>query len=236
MPNNWFQFQQFRINQDGCAMKISTDAVLLGGLAGGKNPQNILDIGTGTGVIALMLAQRFTESQIDAVELDELAAKRAKNNFSESPFSYRLMIWEGAFQSFEPNKKFDLIVSNPPYFQDHLKSKDEQRNKALHTDALSFADLVSKVSKLLNAKGDFWVILPSRQMMELIEICSKIGLFPNRKFLVHDKPGKKVIREIVCFSFLKTELVIEQIFIKSDNGVPHFSYKNIVKGFLLEFT
>lgn len=217
-------------------MKISTDAVLLGGLAQGEKPQTILDIGTGTGVIALMLAQRYSESLISAVELDESAAKQAKNNFSESSFSDRLEIWEGAFQSFQPENKFDLVVSNPPYFPDHLKSKDEKRSKALHTDALSFSDLVAKVSNILSPKGSFWVILPPRQMIDLLQISDKFGLFPSRKFLILDKPGKKVLREIVCFSYQKTEIKTGQIFIKNEDGSPHPTYQRVVKGFLLEFS
>ncbi len=236
MANSWFQFQQFRINQDRCAMKISTDSVLMGGLAFGEKPQTILDIGTGTGVIALMVAQRFPESQITAVELDDLAADQAKNNFSESPFADRLVIWEGDFQSFFSEHKFDLIVSNPPYFPDHLKSKDEQRNKALHTDALSFKDLISNVSKLLDSKGSFWVILPPRQMLDFVRISQEFALFPKRKYSVLDKPGKRVLREIVCFSFQKTEVEEVQIFIKNEDGSPHLTYRNIVNGFLLEFS
>ena len=217
-------------------MKISTDAVLLGGLASSEKPQNILDIGTGTGVIALMLAQRFSESQISAIELDDLAAVQAKNNFFESPFADRLTIWNGAFQAFSTEKKYDLIVSNPPYFPNHLKSKDEKRNRALHTDALSFLDLISKVTKLLNPKGNFWVILPPRQMHDLLKISDEFELSPNRKYTVQDKAGKKVLREIVCFSFQKMELEVQQVFIKNEDGSPHTSYKNVVKGFLLEFS
>jgi tRNA1Val (adenine37-N6)-methyltransferase len=236
MPNSWFQFQQFRVKQDQCAMKISTDAVLLGGLASVEKPDIILDIGTGTGVIALMLAQRFPKAQISAVELDELAAIQAETNFSDSPFADRLTFWKGAFQEFKSNQKFDLIASNPPYFPDHLKSQDEQRNRALHTDALSFLDLISNVSKLLNSNGNFWVILPPRQMLDLVRISEEFALFPMRKFTVQDKPGKRVLREIVCFSFQKKEVEIQQIFIKNEDGSPHLTYKNIVNGFLLEFS
>jgi len=235
MANDWFQFQQFRVNQDQCAMKISTDAVLLGGLAFGETPIDILDVGTGTGVIALMMAQRFSESQITAVELDDLAVNQAKDNFEESPFASRLKVFKGAFQEFNTEKKYDLIVSNPPYFPDHLKSKDEQRNIALHTGALSFEDLISNVARILNPKGEFWVILPPRQMLDLVRISNEFDLFPNRKYTIKDRPGKKVLREIVCFSFQKIEIEAQQIFIKNEDGSPHISYKNIVNGFLLGF-
>ncbi|MFT5773225.1 MAG: tRNA1Val (adenine37-N6)-methyltransferase, partial [Algoriphagus sp.] len=123
MGNSWFQFQQFRINQDRCAMKISTDAVLLGALAEADEPKHILDIGTGTGVIALMLAQRFSEAKIVAVELDEQAAMQAGENFEHSRFSEQLSISHAAIQDFSVSNKFDLIVSNPPYFTAHLKGQ-----------------------------------------------------------------------------------------------------------------
>jgi tRNA1Val (adenine37-N6)-methyltransferase len=236
MPNSWFQFQQFRINQDQCAMKISTDAVLMGGLAFCENPLKVLDVGTGTGVIALMLAQRFPKAEVSAIELDELTAIQAKNNFLESPFTDKLTLWNESFQAFKPNHKFDLIVSNPPYFPDHLKSKDEQRNRALHADELPFRDLISKVSKLLNANGNFWVILPPRQMLEIVRISDEFALFLNKKYTIQDKPGKRVLREIVCFSFQKEEVIEEQIFIKNEDGSPHLTYRNIVNGFLLEFS
>jgi tRNA1Val (adenine37-N6)-methyltransferase len=235
MPNTWFQFQQFRVHQDRCAMKISTDAVLLGGLATSQNPNRILDVGTGTGVIALMLAQRHTDSILTAVELDESAAKQAQGNFSESKFKDRLTLWQGFFQDFKSDQSFDLIVSNPPYFPDHLKAKDSKRNQALHTDSLSFEELAGKVSRLLSDSGMFWVILPERQMLDFVLIAEGHGLFPRIKFVIRDRPGQKVIREIVSFSFQKSGIEIVEIFIKNEDGSSHETYRNIVKGFLLEF-
>lgn len=235
MANSWFQFQQFKVNQDQCAMKISTDAVLIGGLAATDSPKNILDVGTGTGVISLMLAQRFSEAEIIGVEIDEQAAIQAESNFKGSPFSERLKVWNGAFQSFECDQKFDIIVSNPPYFPNHLKAQDHKRNQALHTDSLSFHDFISKTSKLLRMDGNLWVILPSRQMLDLIQIGEDFGLFPIKKFIIQDKPGKKVLREIISFSFQKAELLQKQIIIKNEDGTFHLSYRDIVTGFLLGF-
>lgn len=235
MGQTWFQFQQFKVHQDQCAMKISTDAVLMGGLVHGENPHRILDVGTGTGVIALMLAQRYRESFLTAVELDEKAAEQAKSNFKESPFSNRMKLWKGEFQSYQSDEKFDMIVSNPPYFPDHLKAKDSQRNQALHTDALSFKDLVVKASSLITEDGNFWVILPPRQMQDFIQITEEVGFHIIEKLTVQDKPGKKVLREIVCFSKKLRDLLEKQVFIKNEDGSPHMSYQKAVAGFLLEF-
>ena len=235
MANSWFQFQEFRIEQDRCAMKISTDAVLLGALANGENPPKILDVGTGTGVIALMLAQRFPQSKIQAVEMDPSAAGQAQENFEKSPFSARMEIWEGSFQEFSPVDKFDLIVSNPPYFPDHLKSSDAQRNLALHNDGLPFRDLVKKVSAILASDAKFWVILPPRQMLDLEKIAHSYGLFPSQKFTIQDNPSKPVIREVTSFEFQENKISSFEILIKDDSGAFHESYCKLISGFLLNF-
>lgn len=235
MANSWFQFQEFRIEQDRCAMKISTDAVLLGALADAGNPSKILDIGTGTGVIALMLAQRFPNSRIQAVEVDPAAASQAHDNFGKSSFASRMDVWEGKFQNFSPIHKFDLIVSNPPYFPDHLKSSNAQRNLALHNDGLSFGDLVEKVSAILAPEAKFWVILPPRQMLDLEKIAHLFGLFPSQKFTIQDNPAKPVIREIVSFELEENIISHNEIFIKEDSGGFHDSYRKLISGFLLNF-
>ncbi|MEB2780835.1 methyltransferase [Algoriphagus sp. C2-6-M1] len=235
MSNTWFQFQQFRVNQDRCAMKISTDAVMLGALAEAASPGEILDVGTGTGVIALMLAQRFPEAKVQAVELDSEAASQALDNFRSNTFSERMQLWEGRFQDFEPQQKYDLIVSNPPYFPDHLKSTDAQRNSALHTDELSFEDLLGKVLQLLKEDGDFWIILPPRQMQDFKKEAATRGLFPGAKFTLQDMPGKRIQREICAFDRNQTEVKVTEIFIKNEDGTAHETYASLVSDFLLGF-
>lgn len=216
-------------------MKISTDAVMLGALADTASPKEILDVGTGTGVIALMLAQRFADAKIQAVEIDLQAASQALDNFRSNTFSDRMQLWEGRFQDFDPQQKYDLIVSNPPYFPDHLKSSDAQRNMALHTDELSFEDLLEKVELLLEESGKFWIILPPRQMQDFQEKGEKHGLFQETKFTLQDKPGKRIQREICAFSRTQNEVGVTSIFIKNEDGTPHESYARIVSGFLLGF-
>jgi len=235
MGNSWFQFQKFRINQDRTAMKISTDAVLLGALAEVKDPLQILDIGTGTGVIALMLAQRYPEARILGIELDHDAAKQARENAGASVFSERVAILQMPIQSFNTSLKFDLIVSNPPYFPDHLKSTDQKRNQALHTDQLSFGELLEKVEELLDQQGSFWVILPPRQMQDFIKLAEKKRLFPNVVNQVRDSEGKKIQREIVGFTFEHALSIQKEILIKDESGEAHESYRALVSGFLLNF-
>lgn len=216
-------------------MKISTDAVMLGALADAISPREILDVGTGTGVIALMLAQRFPQATIQAVEIDSEAAFQALDNFRSNIFSDRMQLWEGRFQDFEPQQNYGLIVSNPPYFPDHLKSSDVQRNMALHTDELSFEDLLGKVAQLLKEDGQFWIILPPRQMQDFQKEAEKHGLFLGIKLTLQDKPGKRIQREICAFSRNQNESETSAIFIKNEDGTPHESYARLVSGFLLGF-
>ncbi|MDA0313773.1 MAG: methyltransferase [Bacteroidetes bacterium] len=237
MGNSWFQFQQFRVEQDRCAMKISTDAVLLGSLAQSKSPKQILDIGTGTGVIALMLAQRFPEAQVTALEIDPEAAAQAKENFKESPFADQLKLKPTALQEFSADISFDLIVSNPPYFPDHLKSRDSKRNLALHTDSLSFEALLRHASQLLAPSGQFWVILPPRQMGDFCKLAEKVLLFLNSKIQIQDTPSKPVHREIVSFSKSKNlpSIPTRVYSLKETDGTSTIDYQQLIAGFLLKF-
>ncbi len=153
-----FQFKQFTVDQSGCAMKINTDGVLLGAIADAENPGTILDIGTGTGVIALMLAQRFITAKVDAVEIDSDAAQTAERNFKNSPFADRLTVYALGFESFFdqfPGKKYDLIISNPPFYIDSLKSPGAKKALAKHTDIDFFEKVI---------KGNFQVIYRRREI------------------------------------------------------------------------
>src|SRR5690606_13680219 len=194
MSNTYFQFKQFIIHQERCGMKLSTDAVILGALACGKSPKKILDVEAGTGVVALMLAQRYPEATVEAVELDESAFEQASDNAALSPWKDRILLIHQAFQDYARGntKSFDLVVSNPPYFLDHIKSQDQQRNLALHNDALPFTELIDGVSKLLAPSGQFWVILPERQMVDLEYLAVSKNLFPQEKVAIHNHPSGRV--------------------------------------------
>jgi tRNA1Val (adenine37-N6)-methyltransferase len=237
MANSWFQFQQFRVLQDRCAMKISTDAVLLGSLAQCPSPKQILDIGTGTGVIALMLAQRFPEAQVTALEIDPEAAAQAAENFKESPFADRLQLIPTALQDFSADASFDLIVSNPPYFPNHLKSIDHKRNLALHTNGLPFETLLSQACQLLAPSGQFWVILPPRQMEDFCKLAEQVLLFPNSKIQIRDTASKPTHREIVSFSKTKEfpSISIRICSLKNEDGTYTKDYQQLIAGFLLGF-
>jgi len=235
--NSWFQFQQFRVEQDRCAMKISTDAVLLGSLVQSDGPKQILDIGTGTGVVALMLAQRFPGASITALELDPEAASQANENCEQSPFSKRLTVLQGRFQDFAVEERFDLLVSNPPFFPDHLPASDPKRQQALHTDSLSFEELLHKASQVLTPYGSFWVILPPRQMQDFIQYATGNGLFPRTRVGIRDTAAKPIHREVVSFTFSEPlpSTRPEEIVLKNEDGSYSERYRHLISGFLLGF-
>ena len=155
---NRFDFKQFSICQDQCAMKVGTDGVLLGAWADGG--RRILDIGTGTGIIALMMAQRFPDAAIDAIEIDHDACRQAAGNIAATPFADRIRIHECPIQHFQPTMRYDVIVSNPPYFINSMKNPDKKRATARHTDTLSPRDLFMAAEKMLDENGIFSIIIP----------------------------------------------------------------------------
>ena len=153
MANNFFRFKQFVINQENCAMKVGTDGCLLGAWANLETSHMILDIGCGSGLIAIMAAQRCPSATITGVEIEEGASQQARENAEASPWSNRIEIINSDFLSYFPNEKFDTIVSNPPYFVNSLKCKDSSRTVARHTSTLTFAELMSNAYRLLNTEG-----------------------------------------------------------------------------------
>lgn len=239
MANTYFQFKQFTVHQENCAMKVSTDAVTLGALATANSPSRILDIGTGTGVISLMLAQRHPNAHIDAIEIDAMAAAQARENFRMSPWHDRIQDHPVSFQDFVSTctNRYSLIVSNPPYFTNHLKSRDEQRKLALHNDALPFGDLIKGVVKLLDRdKGQFWVILPPQQMKELVKIARFFNLHVSAVFELRDRPSSHVLREISIITFSSIKSQKNTILsIKNEDFSFSAAYKMLMKDFLLAF-
>lgn len=232
-----FRFKQFQIHHDRCAMKVGTDGVLLGAVAGTGSPNRILDIGTGTGLVALMLAQRFPTARIEAVEIDEAAFLQAKDNVALSPWTDRIDVLHTAFQDFANKSavKFDLMVSNPPYFPNHLPSMDSQRNLALHQERLDFDALADGVTKLLGETGVFWVILPPIQMVSLESELQKRGLFPFFLLEICDQPQKRSHRRIQGFSFLDRGFESRIISIKDTEGIYSKEYSDLLRDFLIIF-
>jgi len=194
MVKETFAFRQFAVRQDRCGMKVGTDGVLLGAwAAGGKR---ILDIGTGTGLIALMMAQRFPNAVVDGIDIDTDACQQAEENVRESPFAGRITILNQPLQHFSHSAKYDCIVSNPPYYDSSLPCPDKRRSVARHTENLSFAELASNVGRLLTDEGVFSVVLPAERMDSFLAEALIFSLFETRRCKVKttaEKPPKRVL-------------------------------------------
>ena len=246
MSSNPFHFKQFTINQDQCAMKIGTDAVLLGAWANLEHhPNSVLDIGAGTGVIALMLAQRSNEETIDAIEIDENAYEQCVGNFENSPWSGRLFCYHASLEEFtdEIDYKYDLIISNPPFYSPTLASPSlpkgenimsNSRKIARFYDALPFEHLVESVSKLLSDEGKFSVIIPFKEEENFIELASNINLFPNRITRVKGSPTSEIKRSLMEFSFNKNDLKINELIIEVERHQYTQDYINLTEDFYLK--
>ncbi len=188
MSNLFFRFKQFEIRQDQCAMKVGTDGVLLGAWAAISSAGKILDIGTGSGLIALMAAQR-SEAEIDAIEIEESAFHQAIKNISSSPFSQRIRVYHEDFRIFRQKpQQYDHIISNPPFFYNSLKSPDLSRNYARHTLSLTLEELIEGSRTLLSSTGLISLILPAEQENRLKEVLEKRKLHLNRLTYVYPKP------------------------------------------------
>ena len=220
-----FQFKQFTIHQDLCAMKVGTDGVLLGAWAEGGN--HVLDVGTGTGVIALMMAQRYPDAQVTGLDIDEGAVLQARQNVSASPFRDRVEVLHETIQHFASQPSFDSIVSNPPFFMDSLRAPDRQRNTARHADTLSYDELMRASFHLLTDDGTISVIVPSDYRRRMDDAALFAGLFPCRVCAVSTKEGKPPRRFLLAYSKHPRPLRQSQLTIGSE------AYCHLTKDFYL---
>ncbi len=194
-----FHFKQFSIEQDSCAMKVSLDACLLGALCQVTKAKRILDIGTGTGLLALMAAQRC-DAHIDAIELDIDAAQQAQQNVANSPFLSQVKVLQHDIKQYQTNNLYDVIMCNPPFFSDHLKGPDALRNQARHNDGLSFSDLCLCIKKLLHTDGQAWILLPCTETKGFMRCAEQCGLQLDQQWLVSSRPQKAPHRSIFSLS------------------------------------
>ena len=202
MPaNTFFHFKQFSIEQQNCAMKVSTDACLFGASIPLSDSRPILDIGTGTGLLALMVAQR-SSGYIDAVELDAQAAQQAIENINSSPWQERITVYQQSIQRFAQNcpARYGTIICNPPFFTNHSPSQEPRRHQARHNDTLSFSDLGQAVTQLLTKKGLFHVLLPASEHQHFVATVEQEGLHLTNTLCVRPTQAKAVSRHILTLS------------------------------------
>ena len=233
-----FTFKQFAIEQDRCAMKIGTDGVLLGAWAPIDNhPFSILDIGTGTGIIALMLAQRSAAQQIDALEIDEAAYEQATDNFENSPWNDRLFCFHAGLDEFieEPEEEYDLIVSNPPFYSEDYKTENESRDLARFQDAMPFEQLLEAADLLLSEHGIFTVIIPFKEEENFIALANEFELYPLKITRVKGTPTTEIKRSLLAFSRNETtDLPIDELVIETARHVYTQEYIGLTKNFYLK--
>jgi tRNA1Val (adenine37-N6)-methyltransferase len=218
-------------------MKIGTDGVLLGAWTSVKNnPQSILDLGAGTGIIALQMAQRSLAESIDAIEIDSDAFEQCVENFENSPWGDRLFCYHAALDEFteEIDDTYDLIVSNPPFHSEDYKTPNSQRDTARFTDALPFDLLVDNVSSLLSEKGIFSVIIPKNAEAPFIDLALNVGLYPQRICHVYGAAKTKAKRSLIEFSFLEIKPEESTITIEIERHHYTNAYKNLVQDFYLK--
>ncbi|RNC87767.1 MAG: methyltransferase domain-containing protein [Winogradskyella sp.] len=239
--SNPFKFKQFSVLQDRCAMKIGTDGVILGAWTSvDNNPYSILDIGTGTGILSLMLAQRSEAPLIEAIEIDAEAFEQCSENFENSPWNDRLFCYHASLLEFveEVDDKYDIIICNPPFYSENYKTKNASRNLARFEDALPFEHLVYAVSKLMSEHGLFSVVIPFKEEIRFLNLAQKAKLFPIRILHVKGNSESQIKRSLIEFGFIKkdttsnpikTELIIE-------NGRHNYTedYISLTKDFYLK--
>lgn len=233
-----FQFKQFSLEQDRCAMKIGTDGVLLGAWTPIQNgPNSILDIGTGTGIIALMLAQRSSANQIDALEIDEEAYEQSTDNFENSTWNDRLYCFHAGLDEFieEPEDEYDLIVSNPPFYTDDFKSATEQRDLARFADAMPFEDLIEAADLLLSENGIFSVIIPFKEEENFLALAKEYELYPFKITRVKGTPTTEIKRSLLAFCRNENaDFLVDELIIETARHIYTLEYIELTKDFYLK--
>jgi tRNA1Val (adenine37-N6)-methyltransferase len=236
MSNNYFSFKQFTVYQDKCSFKVGTDGVLLGTCADLSGVRTVLDIGTGTGLIALMIAQR-SEAKIIAIEPEISSFKQVRQNIENSKWGKRINVRNTDLQNYDPGTmKFDLIVTNPPYFTDSLRNPDPGKAASRHSDKLTNDELLKGVSRLLEENGRFQLIMPYVEGNILIAVAQEYGFYCNNILKIKSLPTSEIKRLILTFS--KKRLQAKERFLTIEHGRRHEfteEYKNLTKDFYLNF-
>ncbi|WP_395053791.1 tRNA1(Val) (adenine(37)-N6)-methyltransferase [Flavobacterium sp.] len=233
-----FSFKQFSVKQDQSAMKIGTDAVLLGAWCPiDNNPISVLDVGAGTGILSLMIAQRSNAEQIDAIEIEENAYEECVFNFENAPWSDRLFCFHAGLDEFvdDPEDEYDLIISNPPFYSEDFKTDNSQRDLARFQDALPFEDLVEAADLLLSENGIFAVVIPFKEEERFIDLCAEVELFPIKVTRVKGSHTSPIVRSLLAFKrFELPVLVADELVVEINRHEYTNEYINLTKDFYLK--
>jgi tRNA1Val (adenine37-N6)-methyltransferase len=242
MANSYFQFKQFTVHQDKCAMKVTTDACLFGAWVTEKvrskryKVQDVLDIGAGTGLLSLMVAQQDPSIMIDAIEIDKGAAEQAVENVATSPFAERINITNADALQFPFSRKYDVIVSNPPFYEKELKGDDVRKNIAHHNEGLLLPDLLRLIKENLSAEGSFFILLPYKRNDEIRRLLKGTGLAIEELVLVRQTPKHDYFRILIQGKVSTSEFSetsIEEIIIKDAEDQYNNSFRRLLKDYYL---
>ena len=231
-----FQFKEFAIDQGNASQKITTEAMILGAYANFEGCHTILDIGCGTGLLSLMLAQRYPFTSIVGIDIDSENAALSKSNFARSPWPSRLQFIHGDIRNFASRSahRFDGIICNPPFYQDQLKSPDSRRNVAAHSEMLTMEELAHCITQLLSESGKAWVLYPTPKVSYCTEVFQQNGLEFSEEVTVRSKRGSQALRSILCFSELKTQFISKDTAIKDEKGIYTEDFRVLLLEFYLE--
>jgi len=232
-----FKFKQFTLHQDRCAMKVGTDGVLLGAWAGIENePSTILDIGAGTGLIALMLAQRTNAETIDALEIDDTGYEQCVENFEASPWGDRLFCYHASLGEFaeEMDDTYELIVSNPPFYVENVPTGNRSRDRARQNLSLPFDELLHHTADLLAPHGRLSLIVPHKAEGMLLATAKELGLFPQRLTRVKGNPTSKFKRSLMEFGFPEMEISFDELTIEMNRHQYTSEYRELTRDFYLK--
>ena len=232
-----FKFKKFQVNQDKCAMKIGTDGMLLGAWTSLKNdPFSVLDIGAGTGILSLMLAQRSKAELIEAIEIDDNAYEQCAENFDNSVWNDRLTCYHASLLEFveEIEDNYDLIVCNPPFYTEDYKTENDARDLARFNDAMPFDHLIYAVANLLSENGLFTIIIPLKEESSFIDLALKNGLFPNKILRVRGNLNSDIKRSLIEFSFKNKTLKTSELTIETSRHKYTDDYIKLTKDFYLK--
>lgn len=235
MANSYFRFKEFTVEQDRCAMKVSTDACILGAWCPVyKDVGRVLDIGTGTGLLSLMIAQRARNLSIDAIELDNAAAIQAKENVSASPWGEQINIIQGDVVNYRQNEKYDLIICNPPFFNDSLLGPKPERNNVRHTLSLNYEQLVSIMLANVSCDGYAVVLLPADNCDYWRDILHVNGWYISKRLDVYPKVGKKVNRVVLVCKAGNGIAETEKLNIRDEDGEYTADYRGLMSPYYLD--
>jgi tRNA1Val (adenine37-N6)-methyltransferase len=237
LANTYFQFKQFTVEQQNCAMKVCTDACLFGAIIADKiyrehKVSKLLDIGAGTGLLSLQVAQKNSIS-IDAVEIDQHSFEQAQQNFSNSPWSEKLRIYNTDILDFVADKKYDCIISNPPFYEGDLKSDNSKKNAAKHDSTLNLEQLLQVIEKHLSPTGYFAVLLPYQRVDYFIELAAEFNYKVQEQWMIRPTDAHPFFRGILFFSLAPTEFVTKQISIKDSTGNYTTEFVDLLKDYYL---